>query len=187
MLRHMPPACSIADRGRPEQVRDCERRPWRPGGESNSRWGICSPLHYHFATRPCAPRSAGRRAPQATGPARGGQRRERRGSVSVQKFSIDLGNAAFLHGQPIFAFVPTSRVSAAPGGADLRLLPEPGHRLRVCPARAGQHVVMLVPVLLEPAPHMAVDLMTTEHARSGHVMSLLVRRRARAARRPDRA
>lgn len=25
---------------------------WRPGSESNRRSGICSPVHYHFATRP---------------------------------------------------------------------------------------------------------------------------------------
>ena len=30
-------------------------RQWRPGPESNRRSGICSPVHYHFATRPETP------------------------------------------------------------------------------------------------------------------------------------
>ena len=34
------------------KAKNLQHKRWRPGAESNRRSGICSPVHYHFATQP---------------------------------------------------------------------------------------------------------------------------------------
>jgi hypothetical protein len=55
-----------------------------------------------------------------------------------------------------------SLISATIAAANLRLLFEPCHRLAIGPARTIQLIVMLVPIFLQPTPHVSADLVTSK-------------------------
>jgi hypothetical protein len=98
--------------------------------------------------------------------ARGGPARNRTGVSAFGEPSVvhdrDRIGTNLLHCAPT---AEAPRIAATPGAtAAFRLLLEARHGLRVAPARARQIVVVLIAVFLQPAPHMAIGLVTTHRA-----------------------
>lgn len=66
----------------------------------------------------------------------------------------------------LFPLEYTTGVAAHPAATKLRLLFKSRHSLWVVPARARKIAVMLVAVLFEAPPHMALNLVPAKGARS---------------------
>ena len=82
-------------------------------------------------------------------------------SLVASRINRDAHEAAFLHRKVLAAVCPTL-ITAAIAAAMFWLFLESRHCAQVVPARAIQIFVVLVPIFLQSAPHMAIGLVAAE-------------------------